>query len=93
VPVAKQPRFGRYFSALFEAVAGRDLMTSFDRPRAESSPALTLKLVAASTTAAIPKTPASDFMPIVKPPSVASARYHASLKYQIRTPGRMPDKQ
>ena len=35
VPVAKHPRFGRYFWALFEAVVGRDLITSFDRPRAE----------------------------------------------------------
>jgi hypothetical protein len=76
VPVAKHPRFGRYFWTLFEAVAGRDLMTSFDRPRADSSPALTL--VAASTTAAIPQKTASDFTAIVKPPSVASARYHAS---------------
>jgi len=82
VPVAKHPRFGRYFWALFEAVAGLDVMTSFDRPRAESSPALTL--VAASTTATIPKNPTSDFTAIVKPPSVASARYHASR--EIRTP-------
>jgi len=63
VPVAKHPRFGRYFWALFEAVVGRDLITSFDRPRAESSPALTL--VAASTTAIIPKNPTSGFMFIV----------------------------
>jgi len=63
VPVAKHPRFGRYFWALFEAVVGRDLMTSFDRPRAESSPALTL--VAASTTAIIPKNPTSGFTLIV----------------------------
>ena len=50
VPVAKHPRFGRYFWA-------------FDRPRAESSPALTL--VAASTTAIIPKNPTYGFMFIV----------------------------
>jgi hypothetical protein len=36
-------------------------MTSFDRPRALSSPALAPKLVAASTTAIIQKDPASDF--------------------------------
>jgi hypothetical protein len=63
VPVAKHPRFGRYFWVLFEAVVGRDLITSFDRPRAESSPALTL--VAASTTAIIPKNPTYGFMFIV----------------------------
>jgi hypothetical protein len=84
VPVAKHPCFGRYFWALFEAVAGRDLMTSFDRPRAESSPALTLKQVAANTTATIPKKPTSVFTLIVKPPSVASARYHTGR--EIRTP-------
>jgi hypothetical protein len=83
VPVAKQPRFGRYFSALFEAVMGRDLMTSFDRPRAESSAALTLKLVTASTTAIIPKNRTGDLTLIVEPPSVVSAPYHASRK--IRT--------
>jgi hypothetical protein len=83
VPVAKHPRFGRYFCALFEAVMGCDLMTSFDRPRAESSPALTLKLVAAITTATIPKGPASDFTLIVEPPSVAPAGYHA--RCEIRT--------
>src|SRR6185312_11543688 len=66
------PCFGRYFWTLFEAVAGRDLMVSFDRPRAESSPALTLKLVAASMTATIPTDPASGFTLIVKPPWVAS---------------------
>ena len=69
VPVAKHPCFGRYFWTLFEAV-GRDLMTSFDRPRAESSPALTLKLVAANTTATIPTDHASGFTLIVKPPWV-----------------------
>jgi hypothetical protein len=47
-------------------------MTSFDLPRAESSPALTLKLVAASTTAIIPTDHASSFILIVKPPWVAS---------------------
>ena len=67
MPVAKHPGFGRYFGALFEAVAGLDLMTSFDRLRAESSPALALKLVAASTTAIIPKDPKSDFALIVEP--------------------------
>jgi hypothetical protein len=51
-------------------------MTSFDRPRAESSPALTL--VAASKTVTIPKKTDSDFTLIVKHPSVAPARYHAS---------------
>jgi hypothetical protein len=67
VPVAKHPGFGRYFWALFEAVAGLDLMTSFDRPRAESSPALATKLVAASKTAITPKDPKSDFALIVEP--------------------------
>src|SRR5438034_4457446 len=67
VPVAKHPRFGRYFWALFEAVVGRDLMTSFDRPRAESLPALALelKLVAASTAAIMPKDPTIDFTLII----------------------------
>jgi hypothetical protein len=67
VPVAKHPAFGRYFWALFEAVTGRDLMTSFDRPRATSSPAKAPKPVAASATAAIPKAPNSDFALIVEP--------------------------
>ena len=67
MPVAKHPGFGRYFWALFEAVAGLDLMTSFDRPRAELSSALAPKLVAASTTAIIPKDPKSDFALIVEP--------------------------
>src|SRR5437660_6012946 len=53
-------------------------MISFDRTRAESSPALTLKPVAASTTAIIPKNPPSDFSLIVTPLRLRSARYHAS---------------
>jgi hypothetical protein len=65
VPVAKHPPFGRYFWALLEAAAGRDLMTSLDRPRAKSSPALKPKLVAASATAMTPKHPTSDFAFIV----------------------------
>jgi hypothetical protein len=68
VPVAKHPGFGRYFRASFEAVAGRDLMTSFDLPRAKSSPALTPKLVAASRTVMI-ENPDSKFVLIVDPPA------------------------
>jgi hypothetical protein len=85
VPVAKHPGFGRYFWALFEAAAGRDLMTSFDRPRAESPSALTPKLVAASATTTIPKDPNSDFAPIVEPLSVAPEHYQASREIERQT--------
>lgn len=61
VPVAKHPGFGRYFWELFKPVMGRDLMTSFDRPRAKSSSASALKLVAASMIATIQKGINSDF--------------------------------
>jgi hypothetical protein len=67
VPVEKHPGFGRYFWVLFEAVMGRDLITSLDRPRTKSSPAQAPKLVAASATAAIPIDPNSDFVLIVEP--------------------------
>ena len=67
VPVPKHPDFGRYFWALFEAVTGRDLMTSLDRPRARSSSAHAPKPVAASTAATIPNELKSDFTVIVEP--------------------------
>jgi hypothetical protein len=79
VPVEKHPVFGRYFWALFEAVAGRDLMTSFDRPRAESSPPP--KLVAASTTAIIAKDPNSDSVLIVEPLLSVASRLSRQSRY------------
>ena len=92
VPVAKHPLFGRYFWALFTTVAGRDLITSFDLPRAESSFALTPKPVAATTTAIAPKDANIDFALIVKPPfSYGPARYHAGREIKHRTTSPLTD--
>src|SRR3954469_3017125 len=86
VPVAKHPLLGRYFWALFTTVAGRDLITSFDLPRAKSSFALTPKLVAASTTAMTPKDANIDFALIVKPPfSFAPQAIPRGAKLKHRT--------
>jgi hypothetical protein len=84
VPVAKHPLLGRYFWALFTTVAGRDLITSLDLPRAKSSFALTPKLVAASTTAMTPKDANIDFALIVKSPfSFAPAGYLPGREIEI----------
>jgi hypothetical protein len=89
VPVAKHPLFGRYFWALFTTVAGRDLITSFDLPRAESSFALTPKPVAATTTAIAPKDANIDFALIVKSPFSYAPHVitlDAKLKYRTTSP-------
>jgi len=92
VPVAKHPLFGRYFWALFTTVVGRDLIISFDLPRAESSFALTPKPVAATTTAIAPKDANIDFALIVRPPfGYASARYHAGREIKTQTTSPLTD--
>ena len=70
MPVAKHPRFGRYFWVLL-AVAGRDLITSFDLRRAEDSSALTPQLIDASVNAIILKNIFTGFAPVVEPPLVS----------------------
>jgi hypothetical protein len=77
---------------LFTTVAGRDLIASFDLPRAESSFALTPKPVAATTTAIAPKDANIDFALIVKPPfSYAPTRYHAGREIKHRTTSPLTD--
>jgi hypothetical protein len=76
----------------FTTVVGRDLIISFDLPRAESSFALTPKPVAATTTAIAPNDANIDFALIVKPPfSYASARYHAGREIETQTTSPLTD--
>jgi hypothetical protein len=70
-------------------MAGRDLITSFDLPRAESSFALTPKPVAASTTAIAPNDANIDFALIVKPPfcyAPQAITLDAKLKHRAISP-------